>query len=271
MSRIRWFTLLIFITMSGCQVSAGLLPAAPTPAVILSSTPPPAQSPTPSPAPTSTPRVVNPWIVSPKVLEETSLKPAYTIKLSYPEIAGAKDPNLLAFNQEAENFAREILAGFRKDFQGIPPNPNFGSSFAEMTYSVKNGSDGLLSVLFNVSFYAAWAAHPNSYTEALNFDLIHGKKIELANLFLPNIDYLKVVATLCTSDLTQQKHMEFLEGVQPKAENFARWNISPQGLIFSFDPYQVASYAMGPSQVIIPYPALAGSIDPNGILSPLLK
>jgi hypothetical protein len=275
MARKRWLTIFIFLALSGCQVLPGFFQPAPTAAGILSATPTLAKLPTQTPAPTITPTkapvVVPPWIASPKTLEENSTKPSYTIQMSYPEIGGTKDPNLLAFNQAAEKLAKDTLADFRKDFTGIPLDPSFGSSFAQMNYSVLNGTDGLLSVRFNVSFYASGAAHPNSYSQTLNFDLIHGKPIELSQVFLPKIDYLKLVATLCTTDLTQQKRLEFLEGVQPVAENFARWNISSKGLVFSFDPYQVASYAMGPSQVTIPYAALAGSIDPNGLLAPLLK
>ena len=38
-----------------------------------------------------------------------------------------------------------------------------------------------------------------------------------------------------------------------KSENFKSWNITKKGLIFTFDPYQVASYAAGRFEVIIPF------------------
>lgn len=274
MSRKWWLTFLVIMALSGCQILPGFLPT-PTAPVIPSHLPAPTQPatqpPPPTVAPTPTPIPAGPWIIAPKNLEENSAKPAFTITLNYPQITGTSDPHLLAFNQAAEKLTQDLRDSFRKDFLAIPADPNFGGSFAQMNYSVTNGSDGLLSVLFTISFYASGAAHPNQYSQVLNFDLIHGKKLELANLFLPNIDYMKIIATACSADLTQQKRLEFPEGVLPKAENFASWNISAKGLVFSFDPYQVASYAMGPSQVVIPYASLKGSVDPNGLLAPLLK
>lgn len=271
MSRKWWLTFLILVALSGCQILPGFLPAASSP-ISPAPFPTPTQPPqrptvpaTPSPVP------VGPWVINPKNLEENSAKPAYTITLNYPVIAGTNDPHLLAFNQTAEKLAQDVRDSFRKDFLSVPADPNFGPSFAQMTYSVTNGTDGLLSVLFTVAFYASGAAHPNQSSQVLNFDLIHGKKLELADIFLPNIDPLKIIATACSADLTKQNRLEFEEGVLPKAENFASWNISTQGLIFSFDPYQVASYAMGPSQVLIPYANLKGFINPNSLLAPLLK
>ncbi len=222
-------------------------------------------------APTPTPVPVGPWIIVPKNLQETSVKPAFTITLNYPQITGTSDPHLLAFNQAAEKLALDTRDSFKKDFLAIPPDPNFGGSFAEMKYSVMNGSDGLLSVLFTISFYASGAAHPNQYSQVLNFDLVHGKKLELANLFLPTVDYLKVIAAACSADLTQQKRLEFPEGVLPKAENFASWNISGKGLMFSFDPYQVGPYAMGPSQVVIPLCFPQRISGPERFLSALIE
>jgi hypothetical protein len=42
--------------------------------------------------------------------------------------------------------------------------------------------------------------------------------------------------------------------------------ITSQGLKFTFDPYQVASYAEGPQEVVVPYRALKGLI---GARSPI--
>jgi hypothetical protein len=275
MSRKWLLRSLIIMALSGCQFLPGFLPTVPSPVspALFPTSSPPATQPPPKPTepPTPSPVPVGPWIINPKNIEENSAKPVYTLKLSYPVIAGTNDPHLLAFNQAAEKLAQDVSGGFRKDFQSVPSDPNFGPSFAQMTYSVTNGTHGLLSILFKVAFNASGAAHPNQYSLQLNFDLTRGKKLELSNLFLPNIDYLKIIADACKADLTKQNRLEFQEGVLPKADNFKTWNISVQGILFSFDPYQVASYAMGPSQVLIPYSALKGSIDPNGLLAPLLK
>ncbi len=105
----------------------------------------------------------------------------------------------------------------------------------------------------------------------LNFNLITGQPLALQDLFLPGASYLQTIADFCAADLQKRDRLGFPEGVAPKAENFQNWAIADQGLIFYFDPYQVAAYAMGPSQVMMPYTALKGMLDPAGALGAFSK
>jgi hypothetical protein len=49
-------------------------------------------------------------------------------------------------------------------------------------------------------------------------------------------------------------------------ENYRNWNITPDGLMITFDEYQVAPYAAGPQTVTVPYSELRGLINPEGVL-----
>ncbi|HKY62130.1 MAG TPA: RsiV family protein, partial [bacterium] len=51
-------------------------------------------------------------------------------------------------------------------------------------------------------------------------------------------------------------------------ENFAA---GPEGLIFYFNPYEVASYADGPTELLIPYSELKSWLLPKGPLDSLAK
>ena len=48
--------------------------------------------------------------------------------------------------------------------------------------------------------------------------------------------------------------------------NFA---ITKSGLKFLYNPYEVAPYALGQQEIIIPYRDLEALIKPNGLLAPL--
>ncbi len=283
----KWLLLsLLFLALTGCQALdrffvASTPTTAPTqaptfPAVVLpSATLPPAPTAAPLPSSTAQPPTPKPTdlpalVLSSKTITETSAKPAYTLKLNYPVIAGLIDARFTAFNQEAEKLAHDTAASFRKDFSGIPADPNFGPSFAEMTYTVTNGTHGLLSILFTVSFYASGAAHPNMYYQSLTYDLIHSKKLALGDLFKVNTPYLQTIADYCAADLKTRGRLESPEGAKATPENYQSWNVTPQGLVISFDPYQVGPYAMGPSTVAVPFSALKSLVNPAGPLAPLL-
>ncbi len=116
------------------------------------------------------------------------------------------------------------------------------------------------SFKFDFSFYSDGAAHPGSYSITLNYDLDQGKELALANLFLPNADYLGSISNYCIAELGKQPFFEgpFADGAQPTPENYSRWNITPDGLMITFDNGQVGPYAAGPQQVLVPYSALRG-------------
>lgn len=270
------FLLCILLGLSGCQLLPGQSPTPtaaipPAGATQMATALPPTVIPTATQAPTLTP--AQPLLLVSKLLSETGTKPVYKINIRYPEIAGADSVGPKAFNQETQKMAQDMLASYRKEFQQIPSVPESPGTYSSMdlSYTVTHGEHGLLSVQFTLSFYYSGAAHPNMGRMGLNFDLIHAQKIELAQLFQPGTDYLKTIADYCTADLKKQSRLEFPDGALPKAENYQNWNITKEGLLISFDPYQVGPYAMGPSQVTIPYAALKGILKSDGPLAVLIK
>ncbi len=57
------------------------------------------------------------------------------------------------------------------------------------------------------------------------------------------------------------------EGAAPTIENYKSWNIQPDGLRITFDPYQVASYAAGHQTIVVPYAELGTIIRADGPLA----
>jgi hypothetical protein len=53
-------------------------------------------------------------------------------------------------------------------------------------------------------------------------------------------------------------------GAGPRADNYRAWNITRKGLWITFDPYQVAAYAAGPQNILVPYSVLKDIIKPDG-------
>lgn len=143
-----------------------------------------------------------------------------------------------------------------------------GSSF-DMQYSVIGQRADIWSIKFEISYYTDGAAHPGNYSITLNYDLQNGRELTLDELFLSNSNYLQVISDECKAQLTARDMAfdMFSAGADPLPENYQHWNISSEGLIISFDEYQVAPYAAGPQVVTVPFSALQSLINPQGAAS----
>ena len=213
----------------------------------------------------------------PKVIKEANKQSRFRIDVVYPQIDG--DARFDKFNKEARAMVTKNVAAFKTSETSnetdagseIPAETQ--TSTLDSDYQIRLAADDLISIEFTESAYSGGAAHPNSYTTVLNYDVRNGKKLALADLFNAKSNYVKVISDYCIKDLKQQAKKEkdsmltddmIQSGASARAENFNAWTITKQGLWITFDPYQVAAYAAGPQQVLVPYSALKDLIKADG-------
>lgn len=145
---------------------------------------------------------------------------------------------------------------------------NFGIAFS---------SDRLLSVTYEVGWYGAGAAHPNSHFETHNFavlDRLHVLKLD--DFFTDGGKALKRISELCVDQLCREfwsrvgeKPDEgdlkwFRTGAGEDFNNFRAFTIGPDHFTFLFAPYQVNAYALGRWSVDISFYDLLADLDVNG-------
>jgi hypothetical protein len=224
-------------------------------------------------------------------IKEKNKKLKYEIAVEYPQLTGSVDPNFEKFNQTVRSLIAKKVADFKKEMTPSADEPapdeanetaaeSLGSDI-NISYTVVLAKDDLISIEFTVSSYSAGAAHPNSYTEVVNFDLKNGKLLKLADLFLPGSKYVQTLATYCIQALKKQAKEQGVDamldddwiqkGAAPELTNYDNWTISKKGLGITFDPYQVGPYAAGPQSVLVPYSALKEIIKPDGPVGQFLK
>lgn len=232
-------------------------------------TPRPTSTPAP-PTPTSTPIPLSQRLtLVPQTLNETNQTPPFTITAQTPQLAGNNDPRVTAFNQRLNDLVSKEVDMWRQSFlQNTAPVVNNGSSL-NATYKLVSQIGDLWSFKFDFDFYSDGAAHPGLNSSTLNYDLAQGKELALSDLFLPNSDYLGVISQYCVNELSKQPFFDsaFADGAKPTLENYRNWNITPDGLMITFDEYQVAPYAAGPQTITIPYSELKSLIEPQGPLA----
>jgi hypothetical protein len=226
----------------------------------------------PSPIPptaTSAPLLSQQVSVNGRTSEETNQTPPFRITAETPELTGSDDPRLTVFNQRLSDLVKKEVDSWRQSFLENSMPDLSGGSTLDATYTLVSQIGDLWSFKFDFNFYAAGAAHPGLYSITLNYDLAQGKELELADLFLPNSNYLETISQYCITELSKQPGFEgpFADGAQPTPENYRNWNITPDGLLITFNTYQVMPGAAGPQQVLVPYVQLRGLINPQGVLA----
>ena len=221
------------------------------------------------PSPTSTPIPLSKLVtLVSQELNETNQTPPFSIKAQTPQLTGNEDPRVTAFNQRLSQLVMTEVDTWRQSFLQITaPNIGNGSSL-DVTFTQLSQIGDLWSFKFDFRFYSDGAAHPGLYSITINYDLNQGKELTLADLFLPDSNYLEIISKYCITELGKQPGFEgpFADGAKPTPENYHNWNITPDGLLITFDMYQVAPGASGPQQVLVPYSELRGMIDPGGAL-----
>jgi hypothetical protein len=264
--------LALVLLLSACeqpptpQSVATILPPTTLPTPIL----PPTAIP---PTPTSEPLPVRPpdtidlgggrWIAT-HSFEEENKTLSVTLQAQWPVVEGVTTPQIEQFNLAAQKLVSDTLTGFAKE--APPPLPEMSGNFAYVNYRVINASNGLLSILFDVSIYTG-GAHPNTVHIPLNFDLKTGQALTYTDVFKPDVDAVATLAAIATAELTRTDRLTFPEGAEPRPENYQVWNFDFNGLLITFDQYQVMPYAYGPQTVAIPYRELQADLNPASPLA----
>lgn len=209
------------------------------------------------------------------------------ISFEYPEIKQALND---AVRDSLTRYVRETLLGnyfheqkaksldemaelFFSDYESVQSEP--------LDYRIGWELNNTISIIFNnhsiVSFQSEFyhftgGAHGMSGTYFTNFNSQDGKKLTLLDLLNP--DYEKELNSIAerifrkNNGLTPDANLEeagfwFEEGKFLLNENFG---IKNDGLVFYFNSYEIAPYAMGPAEIVISYSEIKNLFKQDGLL-----
>jgi hypothetical protein len=205
---------------------------------------------------------------------ESNEGPNYTITTELPALVGVDDGRVVEFNVIMRLAVKELVDGFKASMKEQPATPIVAGSSFDVKYELLSPPGYIYSVKFNVMGYTDGAAHPYHFSKTVTFNLETGQEITLDELFLPGSNYLQILSDISKAELSKRDigfDETFFTGADPTPENYKSWNITADGLLITFDEYQVAAYAAGPQTVTIPYSALKDVIDPNGALGKYIQ
>lgn len=251
---------LLLIQLACNMPLPGVVLATPTTVLATPPLPPSADvTPMPSETPLSPPRLFQQVTLTEESYSENGESPIYTLETNTPVLEGSDDPRALEFNRQAAGIIEELVADFKSGFEYLSDTPMSAGSFFQVTFIQLAPPGDLLSIRFDVDGYSDGAAHPYHLTRVLNFDLEAGQALSLDMLFRPDSDYLTLIADFCSTELATRDigfELGFSGGAEPLPENYRNWNLTYEGLLITFDEYQVAPYAAGMQQVLVPFDVL---------------
>ena len=107
-------------------------------------------------------------------------------------------------------------------------------------------------------------AHPNARTLYGSWFLEDGRRVALRDLLTPGSEervaeiaeaVFREQRGLPTEQSLEEQGFDFPDGKFALNENFA---VTDQGLVFYFNPYEIAPYALGPTEIELTFEALEG-------------
>jgi Protein of unknown function (DUF3298)/Deacetylase PdaC len=214
------------------------------------------------------------------------------VKIEYPELVQESNENavkkineniilqlLQPIMDEGEyNSIDTLIKSFFDEFdQVVKENPKLGQSWEiERIMVVKNQTDKILSIEYS-DYSFLGGAHPNTFVSFSNYSLTNGEEISLDDCLIKG--YENQLNSVGEKIFRQKKKLSensdlssagywFDEDRFELNDNFA---ILKEGLLFYFNSYDVAPYAAGPTEIMIPYSEITHLILPDGPLAEFIK
>jgi len=220
-----------------------------------------------------------------KLEEQWYGSPGHDIKIEYPRFESTSLPNIAKeltffFSGRA---ARALIKSRQTPWDQLPDHFTNYDGLTAMNgrwddFGVVHSTPQLLSIAYEVGWYGAGAAHPNSHFETYNFavqDRLY--LLGLQDFFKDMSAAINRISQLCITALGREYWSRmgempddyqlkwFQEGAGPNVENFKAFTVSEDHFTFLFAPYQVSAYAMGRWSVDVSFYDLLDVLQAGGV------
>lgn len=211
-----------------------------------------------------------------------------SVKIRYPNVTAAGTPQAAsAINQFIQTqlleysddngkqpaSLDELVSMFLADYnQSAEGEPDW---MLERSVDVIYGKGSLVTLRFNENGFTG-GAHPFSGQRYFVMDSNTGKQVTLANLLAPNyeeaLNKVGEKAFRSARKLPANKNLEE-EGFWFENNTFSvntNFGVTADGLIFLFNPYEVAPYALGATEFTVPYSDIRAFVPANSPLTAVM-
>jgi hypothetical protein len=176
------------------------------------------------------------------------------VSLNYPSLGNAiADADIKRWATGIAEAFVENLCEDASDNGAARPGEGAQSYALHGSYTVSRPSAAVVSLTFELWTYTG-GAHGNLDIITLNYSLLNGQRLELADLFEEPDEALKLMSDWSFQTLSRRFAgawtLQMLkDGTSPDTHNFASLTLTPEGLVIQFQPYQVVPWAAGAQTV----------------------
>jgi hypothetical protein len=206
----------------------------------------------------------------------------YEISVDYPQIERARAVSAKRFNR----WIAKKVKGYVTEFTGLERSAEIHDrrkhlaavgidEGLEISYLPYYSNRRIISLRLTHRVMALGQMHPINYYETINYDLAEGRQLRPTDVF--KAGYLRALSQLCRDNLKETYDLNYTtddwvrEGTTPTPDNFKNWNIVPDGILISFEDYQIAAHSFGQAELVIPYAALKNALRRNNVLNQFIR
>lgn len=192
----------------------------------------------------------------------------WSVEASYPEFGNK------TVDEGLREWLNALIAEIMDSVKDYADVEDAESSFSSVIeYEIVRPSEQAASVAFTIFTYPSGAAHPSAGFEVKNVLLSESRFLGLNDLFENSDLALTILAQHApkgvmeylheyqpgklTDDFNLTEDEWFLEGSEPKRENYECLLLEPGGVRVIFQLYQVLPYIFGAPEFVVPLGALA--------------
>lgn len=187
---------------------------------------------------------------------ERKYKPNKDYLVYYPQIDGMA-------NKGAQEEANKRLAELSQ-VKPVDPNAQLEASYTG-DFQVAFFRKKLLELQLDGYSYPFGAAHGNPTRVYTHTDLDTGTFYQLPDLFKPGSDYIKVISDIIGEQIRRDPQYSYvwLDSYKGIAKD-QLFHLSPNALHIFFSPYEIAPYAAGFPEFIVPFSQINSILDKKG-------
>jgi hypothetical protein len=213
-------------------------------------------------------------VVENKQISYGSEEEKYTIIADYPVIQGGIPKIAMKnINESVYSWAASSAEISHSEFQEIAKDPIAVPDHATLSYvsQYKTKQDFNFAPYINFQFDTytyTGGAHGITGISTLVFNASNGKLMTENDIFEDG--YLEELSQLSLIEIRKidpdlETYIFAESGLKPVLENFAAWQIMPEGLKITFGHYQIGPYTVGSPEVTLTWQSLSSVLKPEFI------
>lgn len=170
-------------------------------------------------------------------------------------------------NKYADDYIKNLSRFYQEDKGNEQRRPWYEYHYVATT-SVRQGREGRVSVYLITFDYYEGGAHGINQQLTMNFDNKTGRLLTLDDIFVPGYEMrLNKILLKALRELVEAKDLRELhdKGYLYSMDMYASENfiLDDEAITFVYNPYEIAPYALGSTELKIAYKALADILKDN--------